>query len=104
MPTDGDHEELHSASSIQPPAPAYIPQVLSHNFPLPSAMNRRGDVAGNWSFSADDLFSYSVMPSLADYPLAILFQTVFSRTIDYCCEAISPCNTLIQATYATFLG
>ena len=56
------------------------------------------------SFSADDLFSYSVMPSLADYPLAILFQTVFSRTIDYCCEAISPCNTLIQATYATFLG
>ena len=31
------------------------------------------------SFSADDLFSYSVMPSLADYPLAILFQTIFSH-------------------------
>lgn len=56
------------------------------------------------SFSADDLFSYSVMPYLADYPLAILFQTVFSHTIDYCCEATSPPNTLIQATYATFLG
>ena len=60
MPTDGDHVELHSASSIQPPAPAYIPQVLSHNFPLPSAMNRRWDVAGNWEFfSRWSLFIFS---------------------------------------------
>ena len=50
MSTDGDHVESHSASRIHPPMPAVIPQVVPHNFPLPSAMNFPGDVAGNWEF------------------------------------------------------
>ena len=64
MPTDGDHVESHSASSIEPTTPAYIPQVLPHNFPLPSAMNCRGDVAGNWEFFRQQWSDYEIATGL----------------------------------------
>ena len=61
MPADGDRVESSGAQNIvatqasqaggtSSAAPAYIPQVIPHNFPLPSPMNCRGDVAGNWDF------------------------------------------------------
>ena len=64
MPTDGDHVESHSASSIQPTAPAYIPQVLPHNFPLPSTMNCCGDIAGNWEFFRQQWSDYEIATGL----------------------------------------
>ena len=64
MLTDGDHVESHSASSIQPPAPAYICQVLPHDFPLPTAIHCRGDVAGYWEFFRQQWSDYEIATSL----------------------------------------
>lgn len=64
MSTDADYAESHSASSIQPPAPAYIRQVLPHDFALPSAMHCRRDVAGNWEFFRQQWSDYEIATSL----------------------------------------
>lgn len=64
MLKDGDHVESHSTSSVHPPMPAAIPQVILHNFPLPSAMNSRGDVAGSWEFFRKQWSDYEIAMAL----------------------------------------
>ena len=78
MSTDGDHVESHSASSIHPPMPAVIPQVIPHNFPLPSAMNCRGDVAGNWEFFRQQWSDYEIATGLIHREETIRLATLRS--------------------------
>ena len=81
MSTDGDHEESHgshSASSIHPPMPVVVPQVLPNNFPLPSAMNCRGDVAGNWEFFRQQWCDYEIATGLIHREETIRLATLKS--------------------------
>lgn len=85
MPTDGGHVESQSAdvaptstNSIQPTVPAYIPQVLPHNFPLPSPMNCRGDVAGNWEFFRQQWSDYEIATGLNHREESIRLATLRS--------------------------
>ena len=78
MSKDGDHVESHSASSVHPPMAAAIPQVIPHNFPLPSAMNSRGDVAGNWQFFRKQWIDYEIATALIHSKETIRIATLRS--------------------------
>ena len=58
--------------------PAVIPQVLPHNFPLPSAMNCRGDVAGNWEFFRQQWSDYEIATGLIHREETIRLATLRS--------------------------
>ena len=75
MPADGDRVESSRTQNVAPTqasqasgtssaVPAYIPQVIPHNFPLLSPINCRGDVAGNWDFFKQQWNDYKIATGL----------------------------------------
>ena len=89
MSADGDRVESSVSQDVAPTqasqasgtssaVPAYIPQVIPHNFLLPSPMNCRGDVAGNWDFFKQQWNDYEIATGLDKRDESIRLATLRS--------------------------
>ena len=70
--------QASQASGTSSAVPAYIPQVIPHNFPLPSPRNCRGDVAGNWDFFKQQWNDYEIATGLDKRDESIRLATLRS--------------------------
>ena len=100
MPTDNDHVEssAHTApstpapSTAQPIAPIYHQQVISPNFPLPSAMKCHGDVAGNWDVFKQQWSDYKIATGLDKREETVRLATLRSAMGRECVQILLNLN------------
>ena len=107
MPADGDRVESSGAQNLAPTqasqargtssaAPGYIPQVIPHNFPLPSPMNCLGDVAGNWGFFKQQWNDYEIATGLDKPDESIRLATLRSAMGRDCLQIFFNLNLSVE--------
>ena len=88
--------QASQASGTSSAVPAYIPQVILHNFLLPSPMTCRGDVAGNWDFFKQQWNDYEIATGLDKRDESICLATLRSAMGRDCLQIFLNLNLSVE--------